>query len=235
MQKNNPETAIEISDLRFAWPGAVEPVLKIAYLQIHHGERIFIQGPSGIGKSTLLHLLAGVVIPQKGKVFVNSRHIDTLNSSERDRFRADHIGHIHQMFNLIPYLSVIENVTLPCRFSTRRKERASTQTGGFQEDALRLLNHLGMDGPNVINKPVIELSVGQQQRVAAVRASIGAPEILIADEPTSSLDADRREAFIQLLFNECNRDKTTIIFVSHDTGLTGFFDRTIRLGDINDV
>lgn len=229
------ETAIEISDLRFAWPGDVEPVLKIAYLQIHPGQRVFIQGPSGSGKSTLLHLLAGVVIPQKGSVLVNGCRINALNGSQRDRFRADHMGYIHQMFNLIPYLSVIENVTLACRFSTRRKQRASTQTGGFQEDAIRLLNHLGMDGPNVINKPVIELSVGQQQRVAAARALIGSPEILIADEPTSSLDADRREAFIQLLFSECKRDKTTIIFVSHDTGLAGFFDRTIRLGDINDV
>lgn len=235
MQKEHLETAIQISDLRFAWPGDLEPTLKIAHLQIHPGERIFIQGPSGSGKSTLLHLLAGVVIPQKGEVLINGSRISTLKSSERDRFRADHMGYIHQMFNLIPYLSVIENVTLPCRFSTRRKERASTPTGGFQEEAMRLLTHLGMDGAKVINKPVIELSVGQQQRVAAARALIGSPEILIADEPTSSLDADRRKAFIQLLFAECKRDKTTIIFVSHDTGLAGYFDRTIRLGDINKI
>ena len=235
MEKDNLESAIEISDLRFTWPGDVVPVLKIAYLQIHPGERIFIQGPSGSGKSTLLHLLAGVVVPQEGVVRVNGSRMNALNGSKRDRFRADHIGYIHQMFNLIPYLSVIENVTLPCRFSTRRKERATTGSGGYQEDAMRLLNHLGLDGANVINKPVIELSVGQQQRVAAARALIGTPEILIADEPTSSLDADRREAFIQLLFAECKRDKTTIIFVSHDTGLADFFDRTIRLSTINDV
>jgi len=161
MQKENLETAIEISDLHFAWNADVEPVLKIAYLQIHQGERIFIQGPSGSGKSTLLHLLAGVVIPQKGKILINGSCINTLKSSARDRFRADHMGYIHQMFNLIPYLSVIENVTLACRFSNRRKERASTQAGGFQEDAMRLLNHLGMDGTTVLKKPVIELSVGQ--------------------------------------------------------------------------
>jgi putative ABC transport system ATP-binding protein len=92
-----------------------------------------------------------------------------------------------------------------------------------------------MDEATVINKPVNELSVGQQQCVAAARALIGTPAILIADEPTSSLDADRREAFIKLLFNECNRKETTIVFVSHDTGLEKLFDRTIHLGDINSV
>ena len=235
MGKINWKTAIEISDLHFAWPGDVEPALKIANLQIHHGERIFIQGPSGSGKSTLLNLFAGVVIPQKGVVQINDCRINTLNGAERDRYRADHIGYIHQMFNLIPYLSVIENVTLPCRFSNRRRERATARSGDFQADALRLLNHLGMDEKTVLEKPVTELSVGQQQRVAAARALIGAPEILIADEPTSSLDADRREAFIQLLFAECKRDKTTIIFVSHDTGLADFFDRTIQLNSINKI
>ena len=139
------------------------------------------------------------------------------------------------MFNLIPYLSVVENVTLPCRFSSRRRRRASRQLSGSHMEALRLLNHLGLNEATVLAKPVTELSVGQQQRVAAARALIGAPELLIADEPTSALDANRREAFIQLLLNECNRDKTTIIFVSHDRSLENFFDRTIQLSDINDV
>jgi putative ABC transport system ATP-binding protein len=102
-------------------------------------------------------------------------------------------------------------------------------------EALRLLNHLGMDEPNFLEKPVTELSVGQQQRVAAARALIGTPELLIADEPTSSLDADRREDFIRLLFSECDRNKTTVLFVSHDTSLEKMFDRTIRFGDINSV
>ncbi len=225
--------AIELSEMRFAWRSDLAPILQIAHLQIHQGERVFIVGPSGGGKSTLLSLFAGVVVPQQGTVTVNGCQLDALHGAERDRFRADNIGFIYQMFNLIPFLSVIENVTLPCRFSLRRRDRASTRSSGYQNEALRLLNHLGMDEAAVIDKPVTELSVGQQQRVAAARALIGAPEILIADEPTSSLDADRREAFIQLLFDECDRKDTTIVFVSHDTSLENLFDRTIRLSDIN--
>jgi putative ABC transport system ATP-binding protein len=236
MPERQPSAAaIELSKMRFAWRSDLEPVLQIAHLQIDQGERIFIVGPSGGGKSTLLSLLAGVVVPQQGTVKVNGCQLDALNGAERDRFRADNIGFIYQMFNLIPYLSVIENVTLPCRFSSLRRDRASARSSGSRNEALRLLNHLGMDEAAVIDKPVTDLSVGQQQRVAAARALIGTPDILIADEPTSSLDANRREAFIQLLFNECDRKDTTIVFVSHDTGLENLFDRTIRLCDINTV
>jgi putative ABC transport system ATP-binding protein len=234
-KKLDREMAIHISGLRFAWRGDLPPVLNIENLRISQGERIFIEGASGVGKSTLLNLIAGVVIPQQGIIRVNGRHINAINGAARDRFRADHIGYIYQMFNLIPYLSVVENVTLPCRFSSRRRSRASRQLSGSYMEALRLLNHLGMDEATVLEKPVTELSVGQQQRVAAARALIGAPELLIADEPTSALDANRREAFIQLLLNECNRDDTTIIFVSHDRSLENFFDRTMQLSDINNV
>ena len=207
----------------------------IEYLQINRGERVFIAGPSGGGKSTLLSLVAGVVVPQRGTVMVNGCQLNGLHGAARDRFRADNIGFIYQMFNLIPYLSVVENVTLPCRFSSRRRDRSSARSSGYKNEALRLLKYLGMDEAAVIGKPVTELSVGQQQRVAAARALIGTPDIVIADEPTSSLDADRREAFIRLLFNECDRKNTTIVFVSHDTGLENLFDRTILLSDINTV
>jgi putative ABC transport system ATP-binding protein len=235
LDRSSLKVAIELSKLRFSWRDDHDPVLMVEHLQINQGERVFIAGPSGGGKSTLLSLLAGVIVPQRGTIVVNGCQLNALRSAARDRFRADNIGFIYQMFNLIPYLSVVENVTLPCRFSSRRRDRASVRSSGCIHEALRLLNHLGMDEPSVINKPVTELSVGQQQRVAAARALIGTPAILIADEPTSSLDADHREAFIQLLFNECDRIETTIVFVSHDMGLEDLFDRTIQLSDINAV
>jgi putative ABC transport system ATP-binding protein len=232
-ERHDASMAIEITGMRFSWSGSRDPVLSIAQLTIQTGERVFIEGPSGSGKSTLLSLIAGVITPQQGHIRVNGYHLDGLKGAARDRIRADHIGYIYQMFNLIPYLSVLENVTLPCRFSSRRRNRALRRSGGVTAEAMRLLHDLGMGDASVIEKPVTDLSVGQQQRVAAARALIGTPEIIIADEPTSSLDADRREAFIQLLFNECGKEGTTVVFVSHDTAFENLFGRTIRLADIN--
>ena len=203
-------------------------------MTVSRGERVFIEGASGSGKSTLLCLLAGVVTPQQGEIWVLGQRIDRLGGARRDRFRSDHIGFIFQLFNLIPYLSVLENVTLPCRFSPMRRAAALNNGSSLEAAALRLLSHLDLD-QGLMARPVTELSVGQQQRVAAARALMGRPEILIADEPTSSLDADRRAAFLELLFRECEAAGTTLVFVSHDVTLERFFDRTIALTEINRV
>ena len=223
--------AVQLSDLRFAWRPEDNPILEIHDLKIPRGQRVFMAGPSGCGKSTLLGLLAGIAKPQTGSVRVLGNRLEQMNGAARDRFRADHMGVIFQMFNLIPYLTVVENVTLPCRFSRRRYERANTN-GGLMVEAVRLLSRLGISDP-LLHRPVTELSVGQQQRVAAARALIGEPEILIADEPTSSLDADLREEFIRLLFEACRRKPTTLIFVSHDKSLASLFDHTLRLPEVN--
>jgi putative ABC transport system ATP-binding protein len=164
---------------------------------------------------------------QKGAVSIQGQRVDDLSGAQRDRFRADHIGFIFQMFNLVPYLSLIENVTLPCRFSKRRRKRALRRSASVGAEAVRLLTHLNIADPDLLRHPVTALSVGQQQRVAAARALIGAPEILIADEPTSSLYANHREAFISLLFDECAKESTTLVFVSHDISLATMFDRTV--------
>ena len=223
------ETVVSLSDVRFAWNAGSAIVIDIHHLDISRGERIFVRGPSGSGKSTLLSLLGGMVIPQNGTVQVLGQNLAVLGGVGRDRFRADHIGFIFQMFNLIPYLSVVENVILPCGFSRRREEHATRATGSVKAEALRLLTQLDMAAPDILNRRVTELSVGQQQRVAAARALIGAPELVIADEPTSALDADRRLAFIKLLFQECAREQATLVFVSHDAGLAPMFDRAIEL------
>ena len=233
MDQNPP--IIEIADLRFAWKRQAQLVLDIASLQVNRGERVFLRGPSGSGKSTLLSLLAGIALPQSGALKVLGQDMTALRSAQRDHFRAHHIGFIFQMFNLIPYLSVVENVTLPCRFSDKRKHKVLAQADSLEEEAIRLLDHLDMADDDVLYKPVNELSVGQQQRVAAARALIGAPELVIADEPTSSLDADRRSAFIDLLFQECDRADATLIFVSHDNSLAAFFGRNIEFDRINHV
>ncbi len=224
---------VELSGVRFSWTENAPPVIDIETLRVERGERVFLHGPSGCGKSTLLSLLGGVSRPQAGTVRVLGQDLGALGGAARDRFRADHIGFIFQMFNLIPYLSVVENVTLPCGFSLRRRAGAARAGLSVEAEAVRLLAHLDMGDAGLQRRPVTALSVGQQQRVAAARALIGAPGLVIADEPTSSLDANRRAAFLDLLFRECARENASLIFVSHDAALAPLFDRSIALADIN--
>ena len=224
---------VDVSNLAFRWQPEAPTVLSIDALQVSPGERLFIKGPSGSGKSTLLSLLSGVTTASAGTVRVMDQELDQLGSVQRDHFRADHIGYIFQMFNLIPYLSVVDNVMLPCRFSARRRAKALARSNSLEAEARRLLQHLDMDHPDLHRRAVTTLSVGQQQRVAAARALMGSPELLIADEPTSSLDADRRESFIRLLFDESRESGATLIFVSHDASLQHLFDRTIDLAQMN--
>ncbi len=224
---------VELEQVTFRWRAGDAPLLEIDALRVAPGERVFIEGPSGSGKSTLLSLLAGVVVPERGSVRVGAERLEAMGGAARDRYRADHVGYIFQLFNLIPYLSMVENVTLPCRFSARREARASERGGSARGEALRLLEHLGMSEPARAARPVTELSVGQQQRVAAARALIGGPELVIADEPTSSLDAAHREAFLELLFRECAAAGSALVFVSHDRSLAALFERTLLLPEIN--
>lgn len=218
---------LELCDVRYAWPGQA-PCLEIAAFSLNAGEQVYLHGPSGSGKSTLLNLLAGVLVAQAGEIRLMGQSLSGLSGVARDRLRADHIGMIFQQFNLIPYLSVLENVLLPCRFSRRRRDRA----GDPKPAAARLLQHLDMDA-SLWHRPATALSVGQQQRVAAARALIGAPEWVIADEPTSALDAERQRAFLDLLTSECRAAGTALLFVSHDRRLAERFDRELGLAEIN--
>jgi putative ABC transport system ATP-binding protein len=225
-------SAVELRDVRFGWePG--RPLLAIDHLAVEPGERVFISGPSGSGKSTLLGLIGGVLVPGSGTVRVLGESLGELSAARRDALRVDRIGFIFQMFNLLPYLSVRDNVALPCRFSARRRARALAEATDIRTEAERLLGHLGLAGTGLLDRRVTELSIGQQQRVAAARALIGRPELLIADEPTSSLDADARADFIRLLMSECTAAGSAIVFVSHDRSLAGQFDRQIDLLELN--
>jgi putative ABC transport system ATP-binding protein len=221
--------AIDLEDVQFAWLGG-ERLLSIPSLKIGRGERVFLKGPSGSGKSTLLGLIGGVLKPTHGSVSVLGQSLKDLSGARRDAFRAAHVGFIFQMFNLLPFLSMIDNVALTVRFS---KERASRLRGDVAGEARRLLFALGLNDPELYARPVTSLSMGQQQRVAAARALLGRPDLVIADEPTSALDADTRLEFLALLKGECADTGATLLFVSHDTALASAFDRQLAMSDIN--
>lgn len=225
------DNVVEVRNLEFAWQAKLGNVLSIPTFDLARGERCFLRGPSGTGKTTLLSLLGGMVVPDSGTISVDGIDVGQLNGPRRDRFRADRIGYIFQMFNLIPYLSPLQNVLLPCRFSSQRLARLDGEPAA---EASRLLSQLGLSS-DIIHRRAAALSVGQQQRVAAARALIGKPAIVIADEPTSSLDSDARGSFIELLFDECQRNGTSVLFVSHDQALASHFDRSLDLAEINQV
>jgi putative ABC transport system ATP-binding protein len=222
-------SAIELEQVRFAWPGSAA-LLDIPRFSVARGERVFLRGPSGSGKSTLLGLVGGVIAPDTGAVRVLGRPLHEMSAAQRDRFRGEHVGYVFQMFNLIPYLSVRENVLLALRFAPARAARIAS--GGHAEEAARLLAALGMGDAALLDRPVTKLSIGQQQRVAAARALLGRPELVVADEPTSALDHEVRESFLQLLLGECAAHGTTLLFVSHDGSLGPLFDRQCSLAEL---
>lgn len=242
-------STIEIQNLKFSYASGSGDsadvassinsalVLDIEKFVLQKNESVFLYGPSGCGKSTLLEIIAGVLRAPGAQVKVENQSYSELSAAAMDQFRADHIGYIFQNFNLIPYLSVYENITLPLSFSAVKRAQVSvvgaagaavvSERAKVQE----LLQHLGLAA--LIDKSVLELSVGQQQRVAAARALIGSPKLILADEPTSALDFDHREKFIKLLFEICKKQNISILFVSHDRTLAPLFDRHVSLPEIN--
>ncbi|MCB1997944.1 MAG: ABC transporter ATP-binding protein [Rhodoferax sp.] len=217
-----PGVVVDAQDLRFRWPGAAADTVVLPALRIAAGEQVFLRGASGSGKSTLLSLLAGVLPPQAGTLHVMGKDLATLSGPARDRLRADHLGVIFQQFNLLPWLSAHDNVTLALRFSARRRAQAAEGEAG------RLLGAMGL-ADALWRRPAAQLSVGQQQRVAAARALIGRPALILADEPTSALDEDARDAFMALLLQCCAEAGSALVFVSHDARLAERFARVERL------
>lgn len=228
----NDKTIIDLQHISFAWPGQGQAALEIDAFRLNAGERLFVYGPSGCGKSTLLSLLAGVVVPQTGHIAIAGQQIEGLSAAKRDHFRADHIGLVFQQFNLLPYLNVLDNVTLACDFSRQRVANLKQAKVSALDEAKRLLNRLLLP-ESLWTQSVMNLSIGQQQRVAVARALIGAPDLIIADEPTSALDRESRDQFLQLLMTETEQSGSSLVFVSHDDSLKAHFDRHLHLPSLN--
>lgn len=217
--------AVALEDVRFAWPRSGVS-LAIDHLEIARGERILLYGPSGSGKSTLLALIAGIAVPKAGRISILGAPFSELSPGRRDRIRAERLGIIFQMFNLLPYASPVENVVLPLAFAPERAARVGRDRAA---EARRILSALGLAPDVIAASSAARLSVGQQQRVAIARALIGGPDIVIADEPTSALDTDARDAFLRLLFRQVDAAGATLLMVSHDAALSGRFSRRLEL------
>ncbi|MDY7026036.1 MAG: ABC transporter ATP-binding protein [Pseudomonadota bacterium] len=201
-------------------------VLDIRSWSVEAGEQVFLKGPSGSGKSTLLNILAGLLPPSGGEVTVLGERLDQLSRARRDRFRANHIGYVFQQFNLIPYLSALDNINLARYFSADSQKKLPSVASEERLNALGIAQRLW-------HKPARELSVGQQQRVAIARAMVNEPKLLIADEPTSSLDQQNRDRFLQLLLEQASQHNMTVVFVSHDASLSQRFSRQEILSEFN--
>ena len=214
------QPVLDMRAVRFGY-GASAPVLEGFELRVEPGEKLLVAGASGAGKSTLLGLVSGTLLTDHGSIEVMGRDLATLRAGARDRFRARAMGVIFQLFNLVPYLGVVENVLLPMRLTRTKVEDATGR-------ARRLLARLGLD-ESLVDRPVAQLSVGQQQRVAAARAFILEPGLVLADEPTSALDPDRRDDFMSLMLEEAERTGAAVVCVSHDESLHPHFDRVVRL------
>ena len=222
----NAET-IRLDSVRFYWSKNKDFKIFIPELKISEGEKVLLLGESGSGKTTLLSLVSGFLSPISGDIYLNEKNINSLSARSRDQYRSDNIGIIFQQFNLLPYANVIDNIILPLYFSKVRASKIINQ----KETAINLCKSLRL--PDTVTRmQANNLSVGQQQRVAVARALIGNPSLVIADEPTSSLDSDAQNIFLDLMFAQIEKNNSTLLMVSHDTSLSSYFDRVI---DINEI
>ncbi len=220
---------IHLENAVFAWPND-DAVIRMNDFSVGRGEKVFLKGRSGSGKTTLLSLISGIQTLQSGFLEVRGEELKKMPPHKRDVFRGDHVGYIFQQFNLIPWLSIEDNILSPLLFSKIKRKR---EKGNHRERVIELLEDLSLQID--IRKPARNLSIGQQQRVAVARALMGNPELIIADEPTSALDEDRRKDFMDLLFGECEKRSSTLLVVSHDSLLASQFERIEDLNDLNGV
>ena len=174
--------------------------------------------------------MTGILPASKGSIKVLGKDLSKMSLIERDRYRGKHIGYIFQMFNLIPFLSVRDNLLLSSKFFGASKKKSQVN---LDQKIDQLAERLSIKAS--LDKKPSEMSIGQQQRVAAARAILGAPELIIADEPTSSLDHANRDEFIKLLFEEAKACGSTVIFVSHDMTLSHRFEHKISFMDVNKI
>jgi putative ABC transport system ATP-binding protein len=197
-------------------------ILDIPDFRVAVGEQLALVGKSGCGKTTLLHVIAGISRPDSGKVRIDDLDITLMSEAECDRFRAERIGYVFQTFNLLAAFSAVENVLIAMRFASGRPNKAR---------AYHLLERVGLSH-RVTHRPT-QLSVGEQQRVAVARALANKPKILLADEPTANVDAGHQQQVLDLIRETCREENVALMIVTHSAEVAGQFNRVDRLDDFN--
>ena len=220
---------LEIKNLIFKWNKKSSFRLKINELVLEKKKKVILLGESGSGKSTLLNLISGIIDPDSGEIIISGKSITSLSPRKKDFFRTENLGVIFQQFNIIEYLSPITNILLPSYFTSLKNRR----TNLFSKRAISLGKKLGINKDVLFQDKSKDLSVGQQQRIAIIRALINSPKIILADEPTSALDLKNKEKFLSLLFEICEQEEISILMVSHDNIITKYFDEILLLENIN--
>ncbi len=215
------DMVIEIHSLKFGYQSASENLLSIDHFSMQKSERIFLYGPSGSGKSTFLNLIGGILSPVSGEIKVCGEDLTKMSARSRDHLRGSKLGIIFQQFNLLSHLSALENIMLPGLFH---------KIPYIKEHAQELISALGLEA--IAHQKASTLSLGQQQRVAAARALVSKPQLILADEPTSSLDDENTQRFLEGLFSLAASEKTSVLFVSHDKSLASSFDRSLSLSEL---
>ncbi|MCY2927975.1 MAG: ABC transporter ATP-binding protein [Planctomycetota bacterium] len=215
---------VELKDLIVEYDLGTAPftAVDIPAWSLARGRQAAIHGPSGCGKSTLLHVVAGLLAPRSGRVRVCGNELTEMSESDLDHFRAAHVGYIFQDFNLLQGYTAVENVLLGMAFSRQKPDR---------HRARELLDRVGLSH-RVKHRPA-QLSIGERQRVAIARALARKPELILADEPTGSLDPAHAGEVVNLLREACRQDGCSLIVVSHDPGVVGSFDEAIAFMELN--
>ena len=220
---------ISIKNIEYKVGQKINFSLKIKDFKLNKSDSVLIYGESGLGKSTFLNLLSGAVSPQKGNIDILGANISNTSSSIKDKIRGDHFGIVFQTFNLLPYVSVKNNILLGKAYSSIKQSKSNNN------EIKELMDKLALSYEDLINRKAYELSIGQQQRVAVARALIGKPEIILADEPTSALDKNNQKEFINLLFKSLDDNEQGLIMVSHDHKLSNKFKTVKNITEICEI